>query len=167
MATVKTTFTLSSTDITSDALSFTNSENLTLTGSGGVRRFNLSNATNSQSAYEVINSESFANSGDDNDVVSTMASPTYLYLKNITGSGFSGSAEAASTASYVHLYVSGAGQGMVALKDGLRSTAIIPQGGFAYIPVNPNVSYFMYAGDHTGSEGNITASTIVEFGVFN
>jgi len=166
MATVKTTFTLSSTDITSDALSFTNSENLTLTGSGGVRRFNLSNATNSQSAYEVINSESFANSGVD-EVVSTMASPTYLYLKNITGSGFSGSAGVASTASYVHLYVSGAGQGMVALKDGLRSAAIIPQGGFAYLPVNPNVSYFMYAGDHTGSEGNITASTIVEFGVFN
>jgi hypothetical protein len=166
MATVKTTFTLSSTDITSDALSFTNSENLTLTGSGGVRRFNLSQATNSQSAYEVINSESFANSGVD-EVVSTMASPTYLYLKNITGSGFSGSAGDAGTASYVHLYVSGAGQGMVALKDGLRSAAILPQGGFAYIPVNPNVSYFIYAGDHTGSEGNITASTIVEFGVFN
>tara|TARA_R110000787_G_scaffold142571_2_gene256241 strand:- start:444 stop:947 length:504 start_codon:yes stop_codon:yes gene_type:complete len=167
MATVSTTFTFSSTDITSDSLSFTVSEALALTGSGGIRRFNLSHATNSQSAYEVINSESFANSGIDDDIISTMASPTYLYLKNITGSGFSGSDGAAGTASYVHLYVSGAGQGVVSLKDGLRSAAIIPQGGFAYIPVNPNMSYFMYAGDHTGSEGNITASTIVEFGVFN
>ena len=165
MATVSTTFTFSSTDITSDALSFTVSETLSLTGSGGVRRFDLVNATNSQSAYEVINSESFALPHA--DVVSTTASPTYLYLKNVTGSGFSGSAGAMSTASYVHLYVSGAGQGMVALKDGLRSAAIIPQGGFTYIPVNPNASYFIYAGDHTGSEGNITASTIVEFGVFN
>ena len=60
MATVSTTFTFSSTDITSDALSFTVSENLSLTGSGGIRRFDLVNATNSQSAYEVINSESFA-----------------------------------------------------------------------------------------------------------
>ena len=167
MATVSTTFTFSSTDITSDALSFTVSETFSLTGSGGIRRFDLVNATNSQSAYEVINSESFALPPADADVVSTTASPTYLYLKNVTGSGFSGSAGAMSTASYVHLYVSGAGQGMVALKDGLRSAAIIPQGGFTYIPVNPNASYFIYAGDHTGSEGNITASTIVEFGVFN
>ena len=41
MATVSTTFTFSSTDISSDALSFTVSENLSLTGSGGVVRFNL------------------------------------------------------------------------------------------------------------------------------
>ena len=41
MATVSTTFTFSSTDITSEALSFTVSETLSLTGSGGVIRFNL------------------------------------------------------------------------------------------------------------------------------
>ena len=39
MATVSTTFTFSSTDITSDALSFTVSDTLSLTGSGGIRRF--------------------------------------------------------------------------------------------------------------------------------
>ena len=41
MATVSTTFTFSSTDISSDALSFTVSETLSLTGSGGVIRMNL------------------------------------------------------------------------------------------------------------------------------
>ena len=163
MATVSTTFTFSSTDITSDALSFTVSETLSLTGSGGIQRFNLETATNSQSAYEVYNSQSF----DATD-------PTYLYIKNITGSGYSGSAGAMSTASYVHLYQSGSGNASngtyVSLKgnhEGLESIAIIPQGGFAYIPINPDSSYFMFAADHTGSEGNITASTIVEFGVFN
>ena len=59
MATVSTTFTFSSTDITSDALSFTVSETLSLTGSGGIQRFNLSDATNSGSAYQVYNSQSF------------------------------------------------------------------------------------------------------------
>jgi hypothetical protein len=163
MATVRTTFTFSSNDITSDALSFTVSENLALTGSGGIQRFNLSDATNSQSAYEVYNSQSF----DATD-------PTYLYIKNITGSGYSGSSGAMSTASYVHLYQSGSGNAsngtyppLKGNHDGLKSIAVIPQGGFTYIPINPNSSYFIYAADHTGSEGNITASTIVEFGVFN
>ena len=72
MATVSTTFTFSSTDITSDALSFTVSETLSLTGSGGVQRFNLSDATNSGSAYQVYNSQSF-NETD----------PTYLYIKKL------------------------------------------------------------------------------------
>jgi|TARA_B100000768_G_C11139475_1_gene315433 hypothetical protein len=154
MATVSTTFTFSSTDITSDALSFTVSENLALTGSGGIQRFNLSTATNSQSAYQVYNSQSF-NATD----------PTYLYLKNITGSGYSASAGAMSTASYVHLYISGAGHSPVT--QSISTVAVVPQGGFTYIPINPDNSYFIFAADHTGSEGNIAASTIVEFGVFN
>ncbi len=163
MATVSTTFTFSSTDITSDALSFTVSERLSLTGSGGIQRFNLSNATNSQSAYEVYNSQSFSAS-----------EATYLYLKNVTGSGFSASAGGMSTSSYVHLYVSGAGATSngqyVPLKgnhEGIKPLASIPHGSFTYIPINPDNSYFIYAGDHLGNEGNITASTIVEFGVFN
>ena len=155
MATVSTTFTFSSTDITSDALSFTVSENLALTGSGGIRRFNLSDATNSQSAFEVYNSQSF-----------NPTDPTYLYLKNVTGSGYSGSAGAASTASYVHLYISRSG-GSHPVTQSVSTVAVVPQGGFTYIPINPDNSYFIYAADHTGSEGNITASTIVEFGVFN
>ena len=154
MATVNTTFTFSSTDITSDALSFTVSETLSLTGSGGIRRFNLSDATNSGSAYQVYNSQSF-NATD----------PTYLYLKNITGSGYSASAGGHSTASYVHLYISGAGHSPIT--QSVSTVAILPQGGFSYLPINPDNSYFIYAGDHTGSEGNIAASTIVEFGVFN
>ena len=154
MATVSTTFTFSSTDITSDALSFTVSENLSLTGSGGIQRFNLSDAINSQSAYQVYNSQSF-NATD----------PTYLYLKNITGSGYSASAGAMSTSSYVHLYISGAGHHSVT--QSTQTVAVVPQGGFTYIPINPDNSYFIFAADHTGSEGNIAASTIVEFGVFN
>jgi hypothetical protein len=163
MATVSTTFTFSSTDITSDALSFTVSETLSLTGSGGIRRFNLSDATNSGSAYQVYNSQSF-NETD----------PTYLFIKNITGSGYSGSAGAAGTSSYVHVFMSGSGPAangkwatLQGAHDGLPSLATIPQGGFTYLPINPNASYYIYSADHTGSEGNITASTIVEFGVFN
>ena len=154
MATVNTTFTFSSNDITSDALSFTVSENLSLTGSGGIQRFNLSTATNSQSAYQVYNSQSF-NASD----------PTYLYLKNVTGSGYSASAGGNGTSSYIHLYVSGAGHSPVT--QSVSTIAVVPHGGFTYIPINPDNSYFMYAGDHLGNEGNITASTIVEFGVFN
>ena len=52
-------------------------------------------------------------------------------------------------------------------KDGLPSVATISQGGFAYLPINPDASYYIFAADRTGTEGNITASTIVEFGVFN
>ena len=40
-STLSTTFTISSTDMTSDTLSFTVSETLTLTGSGGVKRINI------------------------------------------------------------------------------------------------------------------------------
>ena len=40
-STLTTTFTLSSTDMTSDTLSFSVSETLSLTGSGGVKRFNI------------------------------------------------------------------------------------------------------------------------------
>ena len=163
MATVSTTFTFSSTDITSDALSFTVSETLSLTGSGGIQRFNLSDATNSQSAYEVYNSQSF----DQTD-------PTYLYIKNITGSGYSGSAGGSSVASFVHVFISGSGPAdngkfpkLQGAHDGLPSVATISQGGFAYIPINPDASYYIFAADRTGTEGSITASTIVEFGVFN
>ena len=163
MATVSTTFTFSSTDITSDALSFTVSETLSLTGSGGIQRFNLSEATNSGSAYQVYNSQSF----DETD-------PTYLYIKNITGSGFSGSAGAPSTSSFVHVFMSGSGPAdngkfpkLQGAHDGLPSVATISQGGFAYLPINPDASYYIFAADRTGTEGNITASTIVEFGVFN
>ena len=163
MATVSTTFTFSSTDITSDALSFTVSENLSLTGSGGIQRFNLSEATNSGSAYQVYNSQSF----DETD-------PIYLYIKNVTGSGFSGSAGAHGTSSFVHVFMSGSGPAdngkfpkLQGTHNGLPSVATISQGGFAYLPINPNASYYIFAADRTGTEGSITASTIVEFGVFN
>ena len=163
MATVSTTFTFSSTDITSDALSFTVSETLSLTGSGGVRRFDLVNATNSQSAYEVINSESFALPPADADVVSTTASPTYLYLKNVTGSGYSASAGGHTTASVVHIFVSGAGATTIASNGG-HDVAKVYQGGFAYIPINPNVSYYAYSPTGSGAAG--LTGTIIEYGVF-
>ena len=163
MATVSTTFTFSSTDITSDALSFTVSETLSLTGSGGILRFDLVNATNSQSAYEVINSESFALPPADADVVSTTASPTYLYLKNVTGSGFSGSAGGPTTASVLHVFVSASG-GQDGPHTGSFDVAKVYQGGFAYIPINPNVSYYVYS--PTGSGGAGLTGTIIEYGVF-
>ena len=173
MATVSTTFTFSSTDISSDALSFTVSENLALTGSGGIIRFNLNakytgamedpnmyGTRKGTNAYEI-----YAGSGSSNDNNPSGSVPTYLYLKNVTGSGFSASAGGHSTSSYVHLYVSGAGHSPVT--QSISTIAVVPHGGFTYIPLNPDNSYFMYAGDHLGNEGNITASTIVEFGVFN
>jgi len=173
MATVSTTFTFSSTDISSDALSFTVSENLALTGSGGIIRFNLNakytgamadpnqfGPRSHNDAYEI-----YAGSGSSNQNNPSGSVPTFLYLKNVTGSGFSASAGAMSTASYVHLYISGAGNHPIT--QSTQTVAVVPQGGFTYIPINPDNSYFIFAADHTGSEGNITASTIVEFGVFN
>ena len=119
-----------------------------------INRVDLAAATGSGSSYTVYNEGDFHYS-----------TPTYLYLKNITGSGYSGSAGAMSTASYVHLYISGAGNHPIT--QSTQTVAVVPQGGFTYIPINPDNSYFIFAADHTGSEGNITASTIVEFGVFN
>ena len=81
MATVSTTFTFSSTDIASDTLSFSVSETLSLTGSGGIERVDIAAATGSGSSFVVYEQNDFGPS-----------TPTYLYLKNITGSGFSASA---------------------------------------------------------------------------
>ena len=172
MATVSTTFTFSSTDISSDALSFTVSENLSLTGSGGVVRFNLAakytgsmedpnfyGTRKGTNAYEI-----YAGSGSSNDNNPSGSVPTYLYLKNVTGSGFSASAGGISTASCVHIFVSGAGSGATTANDGAHDVAKIYQGGFAYIPINPNVSYYAYS--PTGSGGNGLTGTIIEYGVF-
>ncbi len=172
MATVSTTFTFSSTDISSDALSFTVSENLSLTGSGGVVRFNLAakytgsmedpnmyGTRKGTNAYEI-----YAGSGSSNDNNPSGSVPTYLYLKNVTGSGFSASAGGISTASCVHIFVSGAGSGATTANDGAHDVAKIYQGGFAYIPINPNVSYYAYS--PTGSGGAGLTGTIIEYGVF-
>ena len=145
MATVSTTFTFSSTDISSDALSFTVSENLTLTGSGGVVRFNLNakytgamadpnhyGPRTHNDAYEI-----YAGSGSSNINNPSGSVPTYLYLKNVTGSGYSASAGGPTTASVVHVFVSGAGSGATTANDGAHDVAKIYQGGFAYIPINP------------------------------
>ena len=172
MATVSTTFTFSSTDISSDALSFTVSENLSLTGSGGVVRFNLAakytgsmedpnmyGTRKGTNAYEI-----YAGSGSSNDNNPSGSVPTYLYLKNVTGSGFSASAGGMSTASCVHIFVSGAGSGATTANDGAHDIAKIYQGGFAYIPINPNTSYYAYS--PTGSGGAGLTGTIIEYGVF-
>jgi|TARA_R110002074_G_scaffold58374_1_gene143066 hypothetical protein len=164
MATVSTTFTFSSTDITSDTLSFTVSETLALTGSGGIERLNLSSATNSGSAYMIHSSESFSGSG-----------VSHLYIKNITGSGYSSSANVDPTSSLVHIYMSGSGPAangqwstLQGAHSGLPSVAILPIGQFAYLPINNDASYYAYAAMETdGTSGTIAASTIVEFGVFN
>ena len=172
MATVSTTFTFSSTDISSDALSFTVSENLSLTGSGGVVRFNLAakytgsmedpnmyGTRKGTNAYEI-----YAGSGSSNDNNPSGSVPTYLYLKNVTGSGFSASAGGISTASCVHIFVSGEGSGATTANDGAHDIAKIYQGGFAYIPINPNVSYYAYSPTGSGAAG--LTGTIIEYGVF-
>ena len=165
MATVSTTFTFSSTDISSDSLSFTVSETLSLTGSGGIERVNLQAADTSESAYLVHSSESFSGS-----------TLSHLYIKNITGSGYSSSAHVDPTSSVVHVYMSASSGTPTAGKyaplqgshTGIPSVAIIPMGNFAYIPINNDASYYMYAAMETdGTQGSITASTIVEFGIFN
>ncbi len=172
MATVKTTFTFSSTDISSDSLSFTLSENLNLTGSGGIVRHNLSpkytgsmpepNMYGTRLASEAY--EIYAGSGSDNYNNPSGSVPTYLYLKNVTGSGFSGSAGGMTTASVVHIFVSGAGSGATTANDGAWDIAKVYQGGFAYLPINPNVSYYVYSPTGSGAAG--LTGTIIEYGVF-
>ena len=165
MATVNTTFTFSSTDIASDTLSFTVSETLALTGSGGIERINLQAADTSKSAYLLHSSESFSGS-----------TVSHLYIKNITGSGYSSSAHVDPTSSIVHVYMSASSGTPTAGKyaplqgshTGIPSVAVIPMGNFAYIPINNDASYYAYAAMGTdGTQGSITASTIVEFGIFN
>tara|TARA_R110001599_G_scaffold9821_1_gene48609 strand:+ start:792 stop:1307 length:516 start_codon:yes stop_codon:yes gene_type:complete len=170
MATVNTTFTFSSTDISSDALSFTVSEKLALTGSGGIIRFNLNakytgamedpnqfGSRTHNDAYEI-----YAGSGSSNQNNPSGSVPTFLYLKNVTGSGFSASAGGPTTASCVHVFVSGAGG--PSHTSGSFDVAKIFHGSFAYIPINPNVSYYAYS--PTGSGGNGLTGTIIEYGVF-
>ena len=171
MATVSTTFTFSSTDISSDALSFTVSENLSLTGSGGIVRFNLNakytgamedpnlwGPRKGTDAYEI-----YAGSGSSNHNAPSGSVPTFLYIKNVTGSGYSASAGGPTTASVIHIFVSGAGATTIASNGG-HDVAKVYQGGFAYIPINPNVSYYAYS--PTGSGGAGLTGTIIEYGVF-
>ena len=152
-AKVTTTFTFSSTYIASDTLSFSVSETLSLTGSGGVERLDLAAATGSGSSYTVYQENDFPAS-----------TPTYLYLKNITGSGFSASAGAPGTSSVVHIMQTGSG-----LTGGnpRHPLARVTMGNFCYIPINPTSSYQIWHGDMLGAEGSIKANTIVEFGIFN
>lgn len=162
-ATVKTTFTFSSTDIASDTLSFSVSETLNLTGSGGIERVDLAMASGSGSSYRIYNENDFGSS-----------TPTYLYLKNITGSGFSASAGGPTTSSNVHLFMSGAGMHNGGA-TGSYDIAVLKQGSFLYMPINPNTSYYVYT--PTGS-GNLATNsndvgfgagltgTIIEFAVF-
>ena len=170
MATVSTTFTFSSTYISSDTLSFTVSENLTLTGSGGVVRFNLNvkytgamadpnhyGPRTHNDAYEI-----YAGSGSSNINNPSGSVPTYLYLKNVTGSGYSASAGGPTTASVVHVFVSGAGGDSHG--SGSFDVAKVFHGSFAYIPINPNVSYYVYS--PTGSGGAGLTGTIIEYGIF-
>ena len=152
MATVSTTFTFSSTDIASDTLSFSVSETLSLTGSGGIERVDIAAATGSGSSFVVYEQNDFGPS-----------TPTYLYLKNITGSGFSASAGGPGTSSVVHIMQTGSGFGTAQGEPLARVT----MGNFCYIPINPSSSYEIWHGDYSGSEGSIKASTIVEFGIFN
>ena len=171
MATESTTFTFSSTDISSDALSFTVSENLSLTGSGGIVRFNLNakytgamedpnlwGPRKGTDAYEI-----YAGSGASNHNAPSGSVPTFLYIKNVTGSGYSASAGGPTTASVVHIFVSGAGATVVASNGG-HDVAKVYQGGFAYIPINPNVSYYAYSPTGSGAAG--LTGTIIEYGVF-
>ena len=152
-AKVTTTFTFSSTDIASDTLSFSVAETLTLTGSGGIERIDLAAASGSGSSYTVYSENNFGSS-----------TPTYLYLKNITGSGYSASAGYASTSSVVHLIQTGSAQ----TGKPNHPVAKLTKGNFCYIPINPSSSYKIYTGDMLSAEQHLNAqSTIVEFGVFN
>ena len=155
MSTVNTTFTFSSTDISSDTLSFTVSEALALTGSGGIERVNLISSTNSGSGYTIYTSGDF-----------NISTPSHLYVKNVTSSGYSGSSGGPGTSSIVHLVITGSS---LAFPNTQKASIIakIPQGNFAYLPIDPDSTYLIYAGLYNGLEGSITASHIVEFGVFN
>jgi len=190
-STLTTTFTLSSTDMTSDTLSFSVSETLSLTGSGGVKRFNIdakytgsTPRDNHPLQFEnlpkvgavgvddKIGYELYAGSGSKNASLplgitgSQSHTPTYLYLKNITGSGFSASKGGPTTSSNVHLFTSGAGSNNGGA-TGSYDIAVVQQGSFLYLPINPNTSYYVYT--PTGSGGAIGSGltgTLVEFGVF-
>ena len=186
-----TTLTLSSTDISSDTLSFSVSETLSLTGSGGLKRFNIdkkytgsSEEGNNPLQYsnlpkvgavgveEKVGYELYAGSGSKNASLplgitgSQSHTPTYLYLKNITGSGFSASKGGPTTSSNVHLFTSGAGMHNGGA-TGSYDIAVVQQGSFLYLPINPNTSYYVYT--PTGSGGAIGSGltgTLIEFGVF-
>ena len=81
----------------------------------------------------------------------------------VTGSGYSASAGGHTTASVVHIFVSGAGATTIASNGG-HDVAKVYQGGFAYIPINPNVSYYAYSPTGSGAAG--LTGTIIEYGVF-
>jgi hypothetical protein len=194
--------TLTSTDVTSDTLSFSVSETLNLTGSGGLKRYNIDpkytgsarkdadhlnhalqysgSGDNSKNGFEV-----YAGSGSSNASIpggvsgSQSHPPTFLYLKNITGSGFSASAGGPTTSSNVHLFMSGAGASPgdndVAGGSGSMDIAVLKQGSFLYMPINPNSSYYVYTPTGSGNLATNTndvgygaglTGTIIEFAVF-
>lgn len=183
-STVNTTFTFSSTDATSDALSFSVSERLQLTGSGGITRFNLNTEKypqgerNANGANETQNGpDGFGTGsgyklyhGSGSERAQAINSRAYLYVKNITGSGFSASAAATPTASVLHIFITSSGQindftgAATTESPGCYDIARIPQGSFMYLPINPRMSYVCYT--PTGSGCNSSMSTLLEFGVF-
>jgi len=193
-STLNTTFTLSSTDMTSDTLSFTVSETLQLTGSGGIKRFHIdakytgsTPRDNHPLQYEnlpkvgsigvddKVGVELYAGSGSKNAILrqgitgSQSHTPTYLYLKNVTGSGFSASAGGPTTSSNVHLFMSASGMNENGGTTGSYDVAVLKQGNFLYMPINPNVSYYAYtptgSAEITGGASGLTG-TIVEYAVF-
>jgi len=191
--------TLSSTDMTSDTLSFSVSETLTLTGSGGLKRFHIDAKYTGSTprdnhplqyenlpkvgtvgAEEKVGFEIYAGSGSSNASLpggisgSQSHTPTYLYLKNITGSGFSASAGGPTTSSNVHVFMSGSGMSTGGT-TGSYDLAVLKQGGFLYMPINPNSSYYVYTPTGSGNDGSQTSDvgygagltgTIIEFAVF-
>jgi|TARA_R110000744_G_scaffold229991_1_gene348147 hypothetical protein len=194
-----TTLTLSSTDISSDTLSFSVSETLSLTGSGGLKRFNIDKKYTGSSeegnnplqfsnlpkvgalgVEEKVGYELYAGSGSKNASLpggitgSQSHTPTYLYLKNITGSGFSASAGGPTTSSNVHLFMSGSGNHNGG-STGSYDIAVLKQGSFLYIPINPNTSYYVYTPTGSGNLATNTndigygaglTGTIIEYAVF-
>jgi hypothetical protein len=184
---LSTTFTLSSTDMTSDTLSFTVSETLALTGSGGIKRFNINSkytgsaeqgahplqfqneaiGTDSKKGVELYAGSGSANSQLPNGITGTNShTPVYLYLKNVTGSGFSSSAAGSpTTASNVHVFTSGAGA-LGGGPSGSYDIAVLKQGNFMYMPINPNQSYYAYTPTGSLGIGTGLTGTIIEYAVF-
>ena len=189
-----TTLTLSSTDISSDTLSFSVSETLSLTGSGGLKRFNIdkkytgsSEEGNHPLQYsnlpkvgsvgvdDKVGYELYAGSGSKNASLpggisgSQSHTPTYLYLKNITGSGYSASNGGPTTSSNVHLFMSGSGMNENGNTTGSYDIAVLKHGSFLYMPINPNTSYYVYtptgSNDIVGGAAGLTG-TIIEYAVF-
>ena len=179
-STLTSTLTLSSTDMTSDTLSFSVSETLSLTGSGGVKRFNIdakytgsSEAGNHPLQYsnlpkvgsvgfdDKVGYELYAGSGSRNSQLplgitgSQSHTPTFLYLKNVTGS--------------VHLFMSASGMNENGGTTGSYDVAVLKQGGFLYMPINPNSSYYVYtptgSGVVDGGASGLTG-TLIEYAVF-